>query len=186
MTDPSLLRSHAAARQVLAATSSDQLGLATPCEKWSVADLIDHLVGAQNWGYAGLTGSDAGSAAGVWSGDYVTAFDESAARVLALTDDAEVMAKTVNPGFGDMPAPALIGMITSDTLVHAWDLAVATGQDRDLDPELAEQLLARAKESIPDSFRDPEGNIFGLEQDAPVNACAADRLAAFLGRTVPS
>lgn len=186
MADESLLRAHVAARAVLAATSTDQLDLPTPCDKWSVSQLIDHLVGAQNWGYAGLVGAEMEPSDGVSAGDYLAAFDEAAGRMAAATDDGEVMGGTVNAGFGEMPAPALVGMITSDTLTHAWDLAVATGQDRDLDPALAEQLLAQAQESIPESFRDPEGNIFGLAQPAPDGACAADRLAAFLGRTVPA
>lgn len=69
-----------------------------------------------------------------------------------------------------------------DTFTHAWDLARATGQSSDLDPELAEQLLAGAKASIPDSVRGAEPMPFGPEQTAPANATAADRLAAFLGR----
>jgi uncharacterized protein (TIGR03086 family) len=83
-----------------------------------------------------------------------------------------------------MPAPALLGLMTTDTLTHAWDLAKATGQDTNLAPELASQLLEQSRQSILPAFRSEEGNIFGLEQDAPADASPADQLAAFLGRTV--
>ena len=74
---------------------------------------------------------------------------------------------------------------TTDTFTHGWDLARALGQSTDLAPDLAAGLLAGAKMAIPPSFRGEEGKAaFGAEQTAPDGACAADQLAAFLGRTV--
>ena len=101
----------------------------------------------------------------------------------AFSEDG-ALDRTVNPGFGDMPATALLGMAVTDTFTHAWDLAKATGQDTNLAPELATQLLAQAQQSIQPAFRSEEGSIFGLVQPAPDGACPADQLAAFLGRTV--
>lgn len=46
--------------------------------------------------------------------------------------------------FGEIPGQIFIGMRTSDVLTHAWDLAVATNQPTDLDPELAAEQLARS------------------------------------------
>jgi uncharacterized protein (TIGR03086 family) len=83
-----------------------------------------------------------------------------------------------------MPATALLGLATTDTFTHAWDLAKATGQDTDLAPEMAAQLLAASREAIQPAFRSEEGTIFGFEQEAPEGASNADQLAAFLGRTV--
>ncbi len=94
------------------------------------------------------------------------------------------MDRTVNPGFGDMPASALLGLAVTDTLTHAWDVARATGQDTDLAPELYEQVLASAHQAIPQSFRTEDGSLFGPEQPAPDHADNATRLAAFLGRRV--
>ena len=73
-------------------------------------------------------------------------------------------------------------LATTDTFAHGWDLAKATGQSTDLDPELAEGLLANAP--IPDTFRGDEPMPFGPQQEAPPGATAADRLAAYLGRKV--
>lgn len=65
-------------------------------------------------------------------------------------------------------------------------MAECTGQSTDLDPELAAQLLEGSKGSIGDTARGPDdsGMPFGPEQKAPEGANNADKLAAFLGRTV--
>lgn len=94
------------------------------------------------------------------------------------------MGKTISLPFGDMPGAAFVGLASTDTFVHGWDLAKATGQSTDLDSDLAAALLAQSRQSISDAFRSPEGAVFGLEQTAPDGATNADQLAAFLGRTV--
>jgi uncharacterized protein (TIGR03086 family) len=67
--------------------------------------------------------------------------------------------------------------------VHGWDLAHATGQSTDIDPELAGQLLEAARLFVQPAFRGEDGKApFGPEQQAPPNARPADQLAAFLGR----
>ena len=173
------------ARGVLGNVTADQLDLDTPCRNWKVSQLIDHLVGSQHWGRNAVTGSDGGETGeGSASGDFVAAFDQAARDSLAAFSEEGALERTVNPGFGDMPATALMGLVTTDTFTHAWDLARATGQDTDLSPQLAEQLLAQARHSIQDAFRSEDGAIFGPEQPAPEGACPADQLAAFLGRTV--
>jgi uncharacterized protein (TIGR03086 family) len=68
-------------------------------------------------------------------------------------------------------------------MTHGWDVAKATGQSTDLDPELAAELLEGARLAIPDAFRGPDTQApFGPEQPVPANATNADKLAAFLGR----
>lgn len=180
-----LAQSQDLARGVLANVTSDQLDLQTPCREWQVSHLIDHLVGAQHWArtaVAGIEGSDTGE--GSSQGDYVAIFDQAARDNLAAFSEEGALERTVNPGFGDMPATALMGLSTTDTFTHAWDLARATGQDSNLAPELAAQLLEQSRQSIQPGFRSEDGAIFGPEQPAPDGASPADQLAAFLGRTV--
>ena len=72
----------------------------------------------------------------------------------------------------------------SDQFQHGWDLARATGQAANLDPDVAAKLLEFAQMAIPDTFRGPEGQApFGAAIDVSESAPAADRLAGFLGRT---
>jgi uncharacterized protein (TIGR03086 family) len=78
-----------------------------------------------------------------------------------------------------------MGLAPTDIFTHAWDLAKATGQSTDLNPELAAALLPQVEASIPDMFRGAEGSgmPFGAKQEAPAGATNADKIAAFLGRS---
>jgi len=173
------------AAEVLSKVSAEQLDLPTPCDDWKVAQLIDHLVGSQHWARSAMEGAEmTETGEGSAQGDFASAFGDAATRALAAFRAEGALAKTVNPGFGDMPAPALLGMATTDTFQHTWDLATATGQDNDLDAELAAQLLEGARRTIPPTFRSEDGAIFGPEQPAPDGANAASQLAAFLGRRI--
>lgn len=174
----------ASARSVLAAVRPDQLDDPTPCSSWKVRDLINHLIGAQHFFLAGMAGTPPAAAGDPAAGDYVASFDESAAQCLAAFQGDGVMERTFTLPFGQMPGAALLGLATTDAFVHRWDLAKATGQPTDVEPELAEELLVGARAFIQDTFRGPEGAPFGPEQQAPPDASKADQLVAFLGRTV--
>ena len=73
-------------------------------------------------------------------------------------------------------------MRTNEGLIHGWDLAHATGQTAAFPEAVAEQTLATVRVTLAGRPRDPRG--FGVEQPAPEDAPALDRLAAFLGRSV--
>jgi uncharacterized protein (TIGR03086 family) len=91
----------------------------------------------------------------------------------------------VNMPFGQMPGAAVLGLATTDTFQHTWDLAKATGRSTDIAPELAGALLGQAKQMIQPAFRGDDGVApFGAEQPCPDGASPADQLAAFLGRKV--
>jgi uncharacterized protein (TIGR03086 family) len=183
--NPDVLRhTQSIAATVLAKVDAGQLSSPTPCASWNVGQLIDHLIGAQHWAAAGISGRPSESADGASAGDFSAAYAAAAEAAASAFEEEGALERTVNPGFGDMPATALLGLAIVDTFTHAWDLAKATGQSTDLDPQLATQLLAASKQSIPDAYRGPEGAPFGAAQGAPEGASAADELAAFLGRTV--
>ncbi|MCC6224979.1 MAG: TIGR03086 family protein [Microthrixaceae bacterium] len=180
-----LAQSQQVAADVLARVTAEQLSLATPCEKWNVGQIIDHLIGAQHWARCGMTGAEMTETGdGSSAGDFQSDFAAAAAASLAAFGEDGALERTVNAGFGDMPATALLGMATTDTFTHAWDIATATGQSNDLAPELAAQLLAGARQTIQPGFRSEDGSIFKAEQPVPEGANAATQLAAFLGRTV--
>jgi uncharacterized protein (TIGR03086 family) len=175
----------ASTRAVLARVTPDQLGQDTPCSDWKVRDLINHIVGGQFFFISGASGTKpSGDEIDYAAGDYVTAFDEASRDCIGAFQADGVLEKTLDLPFGEMTGGAFMGLATSDTLTHGWDLAKATGQDTDLAPELAEQVLAQSRASIQPAFRSEEGTVFGPEQQAPEGASNADRLAAFLGRKV--
>jgi uncharacterized protein (TIGR03086 family) len=174
-----------ATRAVLTQVRPDQLSQKTPCESWTVSDVINHIVGAQHFFISGVTGTPSAAPENPAAGDFVAAFDKSSAESLAAFNTEGAMEKTITLPFGQLPGSAFVGLAAVDTFQHGWDLAKATGQKTDLAPQLAEQLLAGSKMTISDAFRGPDGVApFGPEQQAPDGSSNADQLAAFLGRTV--
>lgn len=182
-----LARAYASTGAVLAKVDPSRFDEQTPCESWKVRDLINHTIGAVE-GFARVAGGGAlvdGEETDYASGDFNAAFaEQSAAGLAAFRADGVLEAMMTLP-FGTMPGAVVINLATTDGFTHGWDLARSLGESTDLDPELAETLLERAKQNIPPSFRGPDGTApFGPEVAVPVTACAADRLAGFLGRTV--
>jgi uncharacterized protein (TIGR03086 family) len=165
---------------VLVNVSTDQLGAATPCSEWTVDDLIQHVIGGNE-------------RVGPWSGsaeepparpdDLVAAHRAAAAAAQDVFARPDGMTTVFKLPFGEIPGQMFIGMRTSDVLTHAWDLAAATGQSTDLDPELAAEQLAAVRAFVGPQFRG-QGMPFGDEQQCSSDRAPADQLAAFLGRKV--
>lgn len=185
MTTEPLEQAIASTRTVLKAVSKEQLGDTTPCAQWKVSDLINHIVGGQYFFEAMAKGEQpTGGETDFSATDFVSAFDEGSQRCVRAFQAEGVMEKVLTLPFGQMPGSSFVGLAATDTFTHGWDLAKATGQNTDLAPALAGQLLVGAKQAISPAFRSPEGAVFGPEQPAPAGASTADQLAAFLGRKV--
>lgn len=188
MSTQALEQAFAASRSVLENVQPNQLDDDTPCQSWKVRDLVNHVVGGVQWFGetmdAGESDND-GNEDDVSHGDYLAVFDAGAKNTIQAFGKPGALEKMVKLPWGEFPGAAFMGLSTTDAFTHAWDLAKATGQNTDLNPELAAQLLEGAKASIPDQFRGEDGKMpFGPQQEAPPGASNADQLAAFLGRKV--
>ena len=182
MSTQPLVQAIASTRAVLANVRADQMDGATPCSSWKVSDLVNHIFDAQGFFISGVTGQPP-APADRSAGD-LSAYDAATADAVAAFSGEGVMGKMLTLPFGQMPGAAFAGLAATDVFTHGWDLAKATGQSTDLAPDLAAALLAGAKQAISPAFRGPEGAPFGTEQEAPAGSTNADKLAAFLGRTV--
>ena len=177
----------ASAKKVLAGVKPEHLTAQTPCASWKVSDLVNHMVGGQYFFGTVAKGEAAtdATAPDFAAGDFNAAFAQGAAEAVAAFNEPGTMEKTLQLPWGAMPGSAFVGIAAVDTFAHAWDLARATGQDSNLDPELAAGLLMGARAGIAPEFRGADGVApFGPEQSAPAGASKADELAAFLGRSV--
>jgi uncharacterized protein (TIGR03086 family) len=165
---------------VLANVRPDQLDDPTPCSEWKIRDLIEHVVGGNEHvgQWAGIYGQPPARPDKLSEAHRVAAV--AAHEVFARPDG---MAIKFELPFGQIPGAIFIGMRTSDVLTHAWDLAAATRQSTDLDPELATDQLAAVRQFVPAEFRGP-GKPFADEQPCSSGHPPADELAAFLGRKV--
>ena len=183
MPDNRLARASASTRAVLATVKPDQLDLSTPCASWDVRSLINHFVGTARWAADMIAGSAGTPDEDYAAGDFLASYDVYAAAAVAGFAAEGALDRTVRLPFGAMSGADFLDLASTDQFVHAWDLARATGHDTDLDPELAGDLLVKARVTVLDALRGPDGMApFGPIVEPRPDACRADRLAAFLGR----
>jgi uncharacterized protein (TIGR03086 family) len=185
MDDPRhlLRRAGEMAAQLIDKTTPEQLGLPTPCSEWDVRALINHITSG-NLRFIGVLGGPPGPAPGedVLGDDPAAAFRSSFTKLAAAFDEDGVLERTVQTPLGEGPGVLLLTIRITELTTHSWDIAVATGQPRDLDPALIEFAAAALRAS---NLPRGEGGPFGPEQPVPDDAPAADRLAALAGRTLP-
>jgi len=152
----------------------------SPVAAWRARDVVGHLV---DWlpallkGGAGVRLREVPSAAD----DPVAAWEAHSAAVQALLDDPATAERTLsNPHIGTLPlAEAVDRFYTSDVFLHTWDLARATGQSADLDPDRCAAMLA-GMEPLDEMLR--QSGQYGPRVDVPDDADAETRLVAFIGR----
>jgi uncharacterized protein (TIGR03086 family) len=112
--------------------ATGDLGIATPCDGWDLADLLSHMIG-QNLGFAAAVATgDADEAAyagpAVTPANAVAQWDASAEALRAAFGPADETAVVHLAEFDIQVTPAVaLGMQLLDAAVHAWDVATALG-----------------------------------------------------------
>lgn len=175
-------RAMAATADIVANITADQFGDPTPCEDFDVGALVNHL-GAGNHRYVAIArGQPADSVplTGDVVDDLLPSYRESAAAVSKAWADPALLKRPVCLPFGEVPGAVALGVHTVEAIVHGWDLATATGQPTELDPDLYPVAWEHSK-TVDDSFRGP-GRPFGPAVEPPPDASDTDRLMAWLGR----
>jgi uncharacterized protein (TIGR03086 family) len=162
---------------VLAKVTYDQLSSPTPCPEWDVKALIDHVIAGNQ-----RVVERAGGQLAPLPENPGAAHRASANAAQETFAEPQALTRTYQLPIGELPGTAFIELRTSDLLTHAWDLAIATGQRTDLDPELAEYVLAFSTQMMSRPGLRGDGRPFGAEQPCVDERTAADRVAAFLGR----
>jgi uncharacterized protein (TIGR03086 family) len=164
------------------AVPADRWSAPTPCEDWSVRDLVNHVTGEHLWAPHLLDGETIAQVGDRYDGDVLgdsplAAWERAAeasrpAWLAASPDDV------VHLSFGDNPALEYGRQMLSDLVIHGWDLARGAGLDETMDPTAVESVL-RYLEVNAKSWAD--AGIFAapveIEADDP-----ASRLIALSGR----
>jgi uncharacterized protein (TIGR03086 family) len=171
-------------RGVLEGVRPEQLGEPSPCRSWTVGEVISHMIETHRNFVAILAGGDLATTSAPSAGaNFLAEYDDASAATIAAFRQPGALERTLRLPFGTVPGAVAAQMAATDTLVHGWDVARATGQPTDLAPTEAVELLENARQLLPDAVRGPEGQApFGPERQAGPEATNADRLAAFLGR----
>lgn len=173
---------------ITAAVADDQLTLPTPCEQSTVADLLDHVVGLTTGFTLAATkrlpegGSRPPQADGSQLGEnWRPRIAEGLARLAETWRDPTAWSGMTE--IGGVPAPGEVcGLIAvNEIVVHAWDIAVSTGQPYDADPahvEAARQFVQSNVEQNPQGVDGP----FGPAVTVAADAGPLDRLLGLTGR----
>jgi uncharacterized protein (TIGR03086 family) len=192
MGDPdrrsTLFASYENAAVIVSAISHEQLAHPTPCPKYDVAALIDHLVEAGNRAAAlgrGQTPPPGDESPHVELSDAAAQLRRSAQEAAVAWDSDSALSSTFTMPWGEeYTGASLVDMYLAELATHAWDLAQATRQLDRLDRSLALPALEGARALIKPQYRDmvEPGAPFGAEVPLPPGADNWERLAAFMGR----
>jgi len=142
-----LKTAHREAGKRVQMVTSDQWDIVTPCDDWTVRQLVLHMVAGCMMSVAMLSGT-------AWDRSVADTFDRDGPAVVAAWEreataeeaafsEPGALDRTVDhPAIGEISARQFIGMRTADALLHAWDLARAISGDETLDGELVARVWA--------------------------------------------
>jgi uncharacterized protein (TIGR03086 family) len=146
----------------------DLLDAPTPCARWTIRDVIAHLVDNNRGLIARVGGSEVDGFAAT-----ARAFNE------AYADPAVQDAKFEVVGI-PTDGRGMLAVQFADVLVHGWDIGRGAGLDVTIPDDLATAAL-RITSGFPEHLRGPDSS-FAHPHSAPQDAPAGVRLLAFLGR----
>jgi uncharacterized protein (TIGR03086 family) len=153
MNFPLLASSLELLRQVSTAVPEGRLDDPTPCSEWTVAQVMTHAAGDQH-AWASTVGDATPPAYNPFAppsrpqgsfDELIAAAAEAASTGWAGVDPADDTVPTPLPPVPQLPAKLAAAACAMDAAVHAWDIAVATGQPSPLSAELAAQLMPAAR-----------------------------------------
>ncbi|MBB5934397.1 TIGR03086 family metal-binding protein [Streptomyces zagrosensis] len=178
----------------------------TPCSEFDVRELVRHVVaGTRTFAEMGAAAAAAAAtgaraeagpdAMGERTGGsrwetaiddvpddgWVTAYAQARAQLTAAWADDTTLDALMRVPWGELPGRDVLLAGVLDAVAHAWDLARAIGDRRELDQELAGCTLEAAHRMLPPERRGAP-TPFGPVRPAPEGADAYEELAAWLGR----
>jgi uncharacterized protein (TIGR03086 family) len=163
-----------ACRSVLGRLTVDDLARPSPCAKYTVGEVGEHVVRSMVLLASVAGGSVAGSAEGGLD-ERVTVTAEAALAAWRRRG----LDGSVAVGRSTLPASLAVEIIPLELLVHGWDIARATGSGIDVPPAAAEYVLGRARSLV---TPDKRGRSFAAEVPAGPSATILERLIAFTCR----
>jgi uncharacterized protein (TIGR03086 family) len=169
-------------QKVVDGIAPEQLDLPTPCVGFTVAGVLEHMIGGATAFAPAFRGEAAPVLAGndPGAGTTIERWHRAMAELGEAVHSPGAQERTVASPFGDVPGSMFARYVAFDGLVHGWDLASATGQPYDPPAELVVEAEAYARQLITPPMRD--GDTFAAEVEASVDANPIQRLVAFSGR----
>ncbi len=182
-----LAKGVATARAVVAAIEPSHLANSTPCDDYNVEQMAGHILAIMARVTAATKGEDVDAQPrvvdGIAADQWTTSFDQYDDTMLAEWADDAILERELVLPFATLPAPITAAVYSAELVTHAWDLARGLGIDVDWDEEHAAACLFGMHLGLP---AEPRGGDvpFGPVQATADSASSADKLAAWMGRTV--
>jgi uncharacterized protein (TIGR03086 family) len=156
----------------------------SPCEGWSAREVAGHAMAVVNIvaarGGVGEEHDVFADLAAFAGDDPAESFRPIRNRYLMATDRQGALKRPVKSSTGSGTLDTFIGRMTTDTLVHTWDIARATGVDERLDPDAVAAVYATLTSRDEDLARGP--GRYGAAVDSTNATSHQDRLLTYTGR----
>jgi uncharacterized protein (TIGR03086 family) len=163
-------------QHVLHPMANDDWSKQTPCREFDVAKLTDHLMNSITT-IGGMAGAE------FRERDRTDSVERQVILAARPALDAwhhRGLDGTVPFGQGEAPAKMMVGVLSIEFLVHAWDYAMAIGHRVTAPDSLSDYVMGLAKTIITPQGRTSVG--FDDPVEVPADADALDRLIAYTGR----
>jgi uncharacterized protein (TIGR03086 family) len=168
--------------EIIAATENDAWSNPSPCEEWDARGVVRHnvdmavfVLGLNRLSVDGDAPSVDDDPAGAWA----------AAReaVTSALEDPDLATREHewHRHLGQGPWNRAVDLVlSSDLVIHNWDLATAIGVDERIDPGELEDFPDQLDDIDDSALRAPE--VYGPALTAPAGSDRQTQLLAFLGR----
>ncbi|MFI6443459.1 TIGR03086 family metal-binding protein [Kitasatospora sp. NPDC050543] len=181
---PYLIESAEEAARVARGVTAEQLPAPTPCKEFDTRALLNHWILYTSHGLEhrarrtqlpeALTGRDFTDAP-----DWAEAYAAQLRRAVDAWSEPAVWEGEIDLGGTLLPVPSVVALLLTETVLHGWDVARATGQEFHCSQGLAELILATVGEHA-ETYRRYEG--FAAPVPLPDSASSIERALATSGR----
>src|SRR6476661_10245946 len=153
---------------IVSGVQPGQLGESTPCGDWDVRALLNHAIAVVQMFDNAATGKDFEGS--FFADDNVgrdpgASYEAAASKLRSSLARPGVMDGNWSMPFGSVPGTMAVGFATLEIAQHGWDVARATGQRPEFDPEVTETAFAAARLAPAELVRTP--GVFGPEAECP-------------------
>ena len=162
--------------------SPDQLAGATPCPKFSVAGVLEHMIGGAAVFAPAFRGEAPSPSTAPTTDSLQDRWRAAMVDLLDAVHSPGASERTIAAPLGEVPGAVFTRFVAFDGLVHGWDLATATNQPYAPPADVVREVDAFARQALTEGMRD--GDTFAAEKSPPADASELEKVVAFSGRTI--